>query len=240
MICGVNFSLYYQALKRNIRDVFKDQEFRFYITVIVIAIVLITINIYDTNYSSIGESLRYSSFQVVTIISTTGYSTADFDQWPTFSKIILFALMFFGGCAGSTSGSIKNMRIMLLLKIMRRELMEIIHPRAVYSVRMNGKNVDEEVLSEVLIFFFMYMCIFAVGVLLISFDGKDVVTTVSSVAATLGNIGPGFAMVGPTGNFSVFSDFSKIVLSFCMIIGRLEIYPILLLLIPSFWRKGNI
>jgi trk system potassium uptake protein TrkH len=177
---------------------------------------------------------------VVTIISTTGYASTNFEEWGMFSKTILFMLMFVGGCAGSTSGAIKNIRFVLLFKVMKRELTQIIHPRAVYSVRVDGRAVDERTISEVLGFFFMYMLIFTAAVLAVSFDDLDWATTISCVAATLGNVGPGFGIVGAVGNYSTLSDFSKIVLSMCMIIGRLEIYPILLLGVPSFWKRVNI
>ncbi|HWQ30081.1 MAG TPA: potassium transporter TrkG, partial [Negativicutes bacterium] len=173
--------------------------------------------------------MRHSSFQVVTIISTTGFSSTDFEKWGMFSKIILFMLMFIGGCAGSTGGAIKNVRFLLLFKIMKRELLQIIHPKAVYSIRFDKRAVDEKTLSEVLGFFFMYIAIFIAALLIVSLDNLDWATTVTSVAATLGNVGPGFGLVGATGNYSSLSDLSKIVLSMCMIIGRLEIYPILLL-----------
>jgi trk system potassium uptake protein TrkH len=188
-------------------------------------------------FNSIGQSVRHSAFQVVTIITTTGYATTNFDTWPTFSKIILFFLMFIGGCAGSTGGGIKNVRILLLLKSAKRDLLKIIHPRAVYSVRYGEKSVDEKILSEVTVFFFMYIILFCLAVLVVSIEGKDIVTTLTAVAATIGNIGPGLGLVGPMGNFSSFTDLSKVVLSFCMIIGRIEIYPILLLASRRFWRK---
>ncbi|MGI6585770.1 MAG: TrkH family potassium uptake protein [Gracilibacteraceae bacterium] len=239
-ICGANFSIYYQMLKGDIKAAFKDEEFRFYFRTVTIAIVLITINLYGSVFNSIWESLRHSSFQVVTIISTTGFSSTNFDEWGMFSKIILFMLMFVGGCAGSTGGGIKNIRFLLLLKVMKRELLQIIHPKAVYSVRLGGRAVDERTISEVLGFFFMYMIVFIAAVLIISLDNLDWTTTITSVAATIGNIGPGFGSVGAAGNYSGLSNLSKIVLSMCMIIGRLEIYPILLLGIPSFWKKTNI
>ncbi len=239
-ICGANFTLYYQMMKGDLLAPFKDEEFRFYSVAIFISIILITINLYGSVFATIGESIRHSSFQVVTIISTTGYSSTDFEQWGMFSKIILFMLMFIGGCAGSTGGAIKNIRFLLLFKVMKRELLQIIHPKAVYSIRLGSRAVDEKTLSEVLAFFFMYIIIFIMAVLAVSLDNLDWATTVTSVAATLGNVGPGFGMVGALGNYSSLSDFSKIVLSMCMIIGRLEIYPILLLGMPSFWKRINI
>ena len=235
-LCGANFALYYQDFKGNIKSLFKDEEFRIYSLIVAGSIALITINIYGTVFNSIGQSVRYSAFQVVTIITTTGFSTADFNTWPTFSKMILFFLMFIGGCAGSTGGGIKNVRVLLLLKSAKRDLLRIIHPRAVYSVRYGEKSVDEKTLSEVSVFFFMFIILFCIAVLIVSLEGKDMVTTLTAVATTIGNVGPGLGLVGPMGNFSSFTDLSKIVLSFCMIIGRIEIYPILLLASRRFWR----
>lgn len=239
-ICGANFALYYQAIKGNIKGIFKDEEFRLYGSIVLAAILIITFNINGTYFKSFWESLRHAAFQVSSIITTTGYSTTDFNQWPTLSKSILFLLMFIGGCAGSTAGAMKNVRILLLFKVMKRDLMKIIHPRAVYTVKFGGKSVDEKTLSEVSAFFFMYMLVYAVGVLIVSLDGFDLATTLTSVAATLGNIGPGLGMVGPLGNFADLSQVSKLVLSIGMIIGRLEIYPILLLMIPTFWRRTTV
>jgi trk system potassium uptake protein TrkH len=236
-LCGANFALYYSALKGNIKGFFKDEEFRIYGFIVLISIVLISINTYVNVYNNVGESLRKSSFQVVSIITTTGYATVDFNQWPTFSKMILFILMFIGGCAGSTGGAIKNIRVLLLFKTAKRDLLKIIHPKAVYTVRFGGKAVNEGTLTEVLGFFFMYIIIFFAATVVVALDGKDIVTTISSVAATLGNIGPGFEIVGPIGNYSSLSNLSKLVLSMCMIAGRLEIYPILLLMSRQFWKR---
>lgn len=240
VMCGANFTLYYHLLNGNVKEVFKDEELRLYLWVIATAIILITINIYGNNFDSIGQSLRHASFQVASIITTTGYASTDFDKWPMFSKTILILLMFIGGCAGSTGGAIKNIRFLLLAKTMRRELLQIIHPKAFYTVKLGRKNVEEKTLTEVMAFFFMYMLILFAAMIIVSLDNKDFATTFSAVAATLGNIGPGISIVGPMGNYAELSDLSKITLSFCMIIGRLEIYPILLLLVPSFWKKVNI
>ena len=236
-VCGANFALYYQVFKGNFKGFFKDEEFKLYGFIVIIAIVLIALNIYGNIYEGALQSFRYSAFQVVSITTTTGYATADFNTWPVFSKIILFFLMFVGGCAGSTGGGMKNIRILLLFKAAKRDLLKIIHPRAVYSVRVGGKTVNERTLSEVLGFFFMYIMVFCGAILIVSIEGKDLVTTITSVAATIGNIGPGLSLVGPMGNFSEFTDLSKLVLSFCMLVGRLEIYPILLLTFPGFWKK---
>jgi trk system potassium uptake protein TrkH len=239
-MCGTNFTLYYQILKGDFKAPFKDDEFRFYSVVIITSIILITFNLYGDIFSSLWESLRHSSFQVVSVMTTTGFATTDYNNWGMFSKTILLILMFIGGCSGSTGGALKSIRVLLLLRVMKRELLQVIHPRAVYSVRLGNKTVDEKTISEILGFFFMYILIFMVAVLIISLDNLDWATTITAAVASLGNIGPGFGIVGPMGNYSIFSDLSKLVLSLCMIIGRLEIYPILLLGIPSFWKKTNL
>lgn len=237
LICGANFALHYQLLKGNIKGFFKDGEFKLYLFIVTMSIILITFNLNGNIYNSVKESLRYASFQVASIITTTGYATIDFNTWPSFSKLILLLLMFVGGCAGSTAGGMKNIRILLLFKAAKRDLLKIIHPKAVYKVTIQGKAVNEQTLSEVLGFFFMYIIILCCSVLIVSFEGKDIVTTISSVVTTLGNVGPGLEIVGPMGNFSSFTSFSKLIFSFCMIVGRLEIYPMILLLMPRFWAK---
>lgn len=237
LICGTNFALHYQLLKGNIKGFFKDGEFKLYLFIVTMSIILITFNLNGNIYNSVKESLRHASFQVASIITTTGYATVDFNTWPSLSKLILLLLMFVGGCAGSTAGGMKNIRILLLFKAAKRDLLKIIHPKAVYTVTLQGKAVNEQTLSEVLGFFFMYVIIFCFSVLIVSFEGKDIVTTISSVATTLGNVGPGLEIVGPMGNFSSFTVFSKLIFSFCMIVGRLEIYPMILLLMPRFWAK---
>ncbi len=239
-IFGVNFTLHYQSLKGNIRNSLKDAEFRFYLGIVLICILLITLDLNANVFNSIGESLRYASFQVSTIISTTGYSTTDFNLWPSFSKSILIMLMFIGASAGSTAGGIKCIRIVLLFKVIRREVLRIIHPRSVHVVKVNGKAVDEEILSGVTVFFFAFVLIFTSAVLVVSLDEKDMISNFTAVAASIGNIGPGLGIVGPMGNVSSYSILSKMVLSFCMIAGRLEIFPVLLLFAPTFWKRVNI
>lgn len=240
LLFGVNFSLYYTVFKGKLKSVIRDEEFRFYMGTVIASILLIALNIKGRFYSSIGEALRFAAFQVSSIITTTGFANADFNLWPEFSKFILLILMFIGASAGSTAGGIKCIRILLLCKIIKREVYKIIHPRSVHTVKINGKIVDNELLEGILAFFFLYIAIFAASVLVISLNGKGLVTTVTAVMATLNNIGPGLELVGPTGNFSDFSVISKAVLSICMIIGRLEIYPILLLCVPTFWKRVNI
>ena len=240
LLFGINFTLYYQIFKGNFKSILQDEELRFYVGTMVAAIILVTLNINGKVFYSIWESIRYSAFQVGSIITTTGYATTDFNLWPVFSKCILIMLMFIGASAGSTGGAIKCIRILLLVKVIRREIAKIIHPRSVYTVKIGGRMIEEETLSGIMAFFFLYILIFAASVLVVSLDGIDIVSSVTSVIATIGNIGPGLGIVGPIGNYADFSVISKTVLSICMIIGRLEIYPVLLLFAPTFWRRVNI
>lgn len=237
---GINFSLYFQSIKGNVKQFFRDTEFRLYIVAALAATALITFDLTGKVFGSVWESLRHSVFQVSSFISTTGFSTTDFDLWPSFSKSILILLMFIGGCAGSTSCGIKWIRIVLLMRMIRREVNRIIHPRSVYTVKIGGKTVDDNVLTGITVFFFAFIFIFVIALIIVSFDGKDMVSNFTAVAATLGNIGPGLGIVGPMGNYSSYSVLSKAVFSFCMIAGRLEIFPVLLLLAPTFWKKVNI
>lgn len=240
LLFGVNFTLYYQIYRRNLKSILEDEEFRFYVGIVTASVIVIAFNINKNIYISFWDAVRHSAFQVSSIITTTGYATADFNLWPVFSQCILLVLMLLGASAGSTGGGIKCIRFLLLYKIAKREIARIIHPRSVYVIKVGGRMVEEETLTGVLAFFFLYIFIFIISVLVVSLDGNDMVTTVSSVIATIGNIGPGLGLVGPMGNFSDFSVLSKMVFSLCMIIGRLEIYPLLLLLAPTFWKRVNI
>ena len=237
---GTNFALYFQITRGNIKAYLRDAEFRFYLGTVLVAILFIALNITGRVFDSFWESLRYSSFQVSSIITTTGYATTDFNLWPSFSKSILVLLMFIGASAGSTGGGMKCIRIVLLMKLMRREVSKIIHPRSINTVKIDGRAVDEEVLSGVMAFFYAFIFIFVVALLIVSLEGKDMISNFTAVTATIGNIGPGLGIVGPMGNFSSYSVLSKAVFSFCMIAGRLEIFPVLLLFAPTFWKKVNI
>lgn len=239
-IFGTNFALFYQALKGNIKSIFRDEEFRFYLGTVFVATLLIAFNTLGSVFGTFWEALRHSSFQVSTIISTTGYATVDYNLWPTFSKAILVLLMFIGASSGSTGGGIKCLRIVILFKTIKREIIRIIHPKSVYSVKFGGRIVEEETLSGIMAFFFIYIAIFVASILLVLIEGKELISSFTAVAATLSNIGPGLEIVGPMGNFSDFSWFSKIVFCFDMLAGRLEILPVLLLLTPRFWRRVNI
>lgn len=238
VLFGVNFSLYYLLLAKKFRDVFKSEELRTYLGVIAAAIIIVTINILPL-YASIGESLRYSTFQVGSIITTTGYATTDTNVWPQLSKTILILLMFIGASAGSTGGGIKVVRILLLFKTIKRNLVRLVNPNTVKIVRLDGKRISEDTIRGVKSFFAIYLIITGLSVLLVSLNGYDLETSSTAVFACINNIGPGFGMVGAVGNYSEFSAFSKLVLAFNMLVGRLEIYPMLILFIPSLWKKAS-
>lgn len=239
-IFGISFTLYYQALKGNWKVIFKDEEFRFYVGTMAAAIILMTINLTGTIFSSVWESLRHASFQAGSLMSTTGYATTDFNLWPTFSKVVLFFLMLIGGSAGSTAGGLKCIRIVLLFKIIKREVIKVIHPKSVFTVKVGGRALDEKIVSGVTSYLSAYMMIFATALLIVSLDGFDLITTFTSVATTISNVGPGFGLVGPLGSFTDYSVLSKIIFSLTMLFGRLEILPVLILFAPSFWKKVNI
>jgi len=235
---GVNFSLYYLLLAKRFKEVWKSEELRTYLLVAIGCIAVVTANILPL-FDSVGESLRYSSFQVGSIMTTTGYATTDTDVWPQLSKTILILLMFFGASAGSTGGGLKAVRVLLLFKTAKRDLARLIHPNTVKIVRLDGKRVSENTISGVKTFFLIYLLITAVSIFLVSFNGYDLETSSTAVFACINNIGPGFGMVGATGNYAEFSWFSKIVLAFNMLVGRLEVYPMLMMFIPSMWRKAS-
>jgi trk system potassium uptake protein TrkH len=198
---------------------------------------MVTANTYGSVYSTIGSAFRYATFQVTSIITTTGFVTSDYSQWPAFSKIILLICMFLGAMAGSTGGAIKIMRIILLVKHGYREIFSLIHPHAVRSIKLGGKPVPPEVLNSIWGFFILYVGLFIAAVILMSALGLDTVTSFASVAATIGNVGPGFGLVGPVSNYLSVPDIGKWVLIFCMILGRLEIYTVIILLVPAYWQK---
>ena len=233
---GVNFSIYYLLLLKEFRSAFKDEELRLYIGIILVSILLIVLNIRPL-YSTLEETIRHAAFQVSSIITTTGYATTDFDLWPSFSKTILLTLMVIGASAGSTGGGIKCIRVLLLFKILRRNIRQILNPQKVMVVRNNGKAVDEKVLANTNAYLAAYVVIIILSTLLVSLDGFDFETNLSAVLACFNNIGPGMAAVGATCNYAAYSVFSKLVLSVNMLAGRLEIFPILVLLSRSTWTR---
>lgn len=237
LIAGANFSLHYKVLHGDIKSLLKDKEFIFYFGIILFSIFSISTELRLYVYKSIFTALRYATFQVVSIITTTGFVTADFDTWPAFSKTILLVLMFIGGCAGSTGGAIKNIRIMLLLKQAAREFKKLIHPQAITPIRLGNKTISEEVMRNITSFFFLYIFIFVICSFIMSALGLDMVSASASVAATLGNVGPGLGIVGPSKTYTFIPPLGKIVLILCMLLGRLEIYTVLVLIVPEFWKK---
>lgn len=236
LIFGINFNIYYLLLVRKWKTAFKSGELWFYIGMVAVSIVMICINIYPL-FNSFEEAVRHTAFQVATVVSTTGYATVDFNQWPSFSKTLLLLLMFVGACAGSTAGGFKCARVVILIKKIRRELKKLIHPRSVNAMRFEGKGLENQVISSVSSYLTVYIVIFCITLVIISLDGFDTETNISVVAACFNNIGPAFGAAGPASNYAAFSPLSKIVLSVVMLFGRLEIYPILLTLTPSTWVK---
>lgn len=236
LLFGVNFSLYYLIILGQIKTVFKNEELRLYVILIISCITMMTINLLHT-FDTVGEAIRQAGFQVASILTTTGFSTADYELWPTFSKSMILVLMFFGGCAGSTSGGLKLMRILMLTKATKRNIAQILHPNKVRKVRIDGQVVDEKTLVNTAFYFFAYIALMIISILIISLDEASLLSNVSAVISCVNNIGPGFELVGPTGNFSSYSILSKLVLIFDMLAGRLELFPILVLFSRRAWVR---
>lgn len=233
---GVNFALFYFMILGDFKSILKNEELRTYILLIAGATAAIMLNIHSL-YPTIGKSFRYAVFQVVTVITTTGYSTADFAQWPMFSKAVLMMLTVIGACASSTGGGIKVSRLLVGIKCVKREIVQLAHPKSVGIIRIGGKKVSSDVLRTIYIYFIAYVGILIGSVVLVSLDNFDFETTFSAVLTTLGNVGPGMAQVGPMGNFAGFSPLSKLILCFDMLAGRLEIFPFLVLFTAPAWRR---
>ena len=238
LLFGVNFNLYYFLLIKRFRDVFHSEELRSYALIVTAAVAAITINIAHM-YDSVWTGLRHAFFQVATIITTTGYATTDFNLWPSLSKTILVVLMFIGACAGSTGGGMKVARIVILTKASAADMRKMLHPNAVSTVRFEGKVLQDKEVRSVHLYLTMFVGVFVSSLLLLSLEGFDLVTTFTALAACINNIGPGLELVGPMGNFSIFSYPAKLLLSFNMLVGRLEIFPMLLLFAPSVWSRST-
>jgi len=237
-LAGANFSLHYLALTGKVKVYFKDEEFRFYVLIILVCAVLISTSLFAAHfYPGRGETIRRTLFQVTSIITTTGFGTADYLKWPPVAHAILLTLMIIGGCAGSTGGGIKVMRIFLLLRNAKYELKKMLHPRAVYTLWFNDRPVPQALLTNILGFFLLYMSILVAGVIILTLGGRDLVTSIGATAATLGNIGPGLGLVGPACNYAHLLDWEKWLLIMFMLIGRLEIFTVLVLFLPEAWRK---
>ena len=237
ILSGVNFSLYYVIYKGRWKEVLKNQELKLYLGIILGSTILIALNLKISAFQDIGTALKDALFQVSSIITTTGYATVDFDLWPAFSKSILFLLMFVGGCAGSTAGGMKSIRILVLLKKIKREVGKIFHPRAVMPIKNGDKIIADETVSGISTFFALYIFIFLISVVIISLEGIDLASAATAVAVTLGNVGPGFGFVGPRTTFSGFTPYSKLFFSFLMLLGRLELFTIIAFFAPKTWRN---
>ncbi len=236
ILFGINFNIFYLIIAGSLIQALKSEELRYYLSIIAISVILIAINITQF-YSGFAESLRYSFFQVSSIITTTGFATADFNLWPTFSKIILLLLMFFGACAGSTGGGMKISRVIIIFKNGFMEIKRMVSPRSVNSLKLEGRAIDTNVIREVNTFFSVYMIITACSIFIIAIDDVSMVTAITAVVACINNIGPGLELVGPMGNYSTLSALSKVVLMFDMLAGRLELFPILMLFSTSTWKR---
>lgn len=236
ILFGINFNLYYLMLLKHFKEAFKNEELKTYLGIIAGAVAIITINI-SSMYGSVLKAFRYAAFQVASVITTTGFCTADYNLWPELSKSVLLAIMVVGACAGSTGGGIKVSRLVILLKSVTQEIKRLHHPKAVTIVRVNGRKIGAETRQGVYVYFICYIFIIIGSTLLVSLDNFDFATTISAVLTTINNVGPGIALVGPVENFAKFSVFSKLIFCLDMLFGRLEIFPILLVLSPSFWRK---
>ena len=238
LVFGLNFNLFYLLILGNIKQVFKSEEAKYYLGIVFVATTLICINIYPI-YSSISKMIRDVFFTVSSIITTTGYSTVDFDKWPTFSKTIILSLMFCGGCAGSTAGGFKVSRVIILIKKVVKEFRKVGHPNKVLNIQLEGKTLDKAMLEGIDSYFVLYSFTLFLLLLITAWDSDTFTTALSAVLATFNNIGPGLDTVGPTSNFSTYSVFTKIILSFGMLLGRLEIIPLLILISPRIYRKRD-
>lgn len=236
ILFGVNFNAYFYILLKKYKQAFKNEEVITYLLIILVSTLIITFNTHRM-FSGYGQAFQQSAFQVGSIITTTGYATTDFDLWPQTSRAVLVMLMFIGACAGSTGGGIKVSRFLILFKSVAKELKLLLHPRSIKKIRIDGKPVEHEVVRSTNVFLFTYILIFMGSVLVLTLDNFDLTTTFTAVAATLNNIGPGLNLVGPTGNFSIFSNLSKLIMIFDMLAGRLELFPLLLLFTKSTWKK---
>jgi len=237
ILAGINFSLHYQMIRGKPLAFWRDSECRFFFGAVIVLTIIISFNIYGSVYVKAGEAIRYGAFQVVSIVTTTGYATADYEKWPAMSKLILLLCMFLGASAGSTGGGVKCLRVMLCFKFCYRELFSLIHPHAVTNIKIGGKTVPEDVMRSILGFLALYMGLFALSSVLLAGLGVDFVTSFGAVAACIGNIGPGFGLVGPADNFAQIPYLGKWLLIWCMLLGRLEIFTVIIFLVPEFWRK---
>ncbi|MBS3755483.1 MAG: TrkH family potassium uptake protein [Desulfobacterales bacterium] len=237
LLAGINFSLHYNMLRGRPLAYWRDPECRFFLIFMLILVGVVSFSVLGPVYETAGESLRYGAFQVISILTTTGYATADYNQWPAMAQLILLICMFLGASAGSTGGGMKMLRVMLCFKFCYKELFNMVHPHSVSYVKIGGKPIPDPVVGSVLGFLALYAAVFVVCAIVLAGMGVDFVTSFSAVAASIGNIGPGLAMVGPVGNYAEIPYFGKWLLAWCMLVGRLEVYTVIIFLVPEFWRK---
>jgi trk system potassium uptake protein TrkH len=237
LLAGINFVLHYRLITGRIKTVVRDTELKAYLLIFVSATLLLTFCLKGATYPSFGESFRYASFQAASIMTTTGYATADYENWPLMGQIILFVLMFVGGCSGSTGGGVKVVRLVVLLKQAYNEMKLLVHPRGVFTMRLGRSAVGKDIVYSISGFFFLYTVMLLVVTVIVASAGHDITTAFTTALATVGNIGPGFGRVGPAENYAFFEDYIKWVLTFAMLVGRLELYTVLVLLTPQFWKK---
>jgi trk system potassium uptake protein TrkH len=237
LLAGINFSLYYQLLRGKPLAFWKDTEFRFFMILVILFTSLVVFDTYGSVYDTIEKAFRFAIFQVSSIVTTTGYATADYELFPGLSQILLFVCMFIGASAGSTGGGLKCSRIIVGFKYCYREIFKLIHPRSIAQIKINSNVVTDDVLRSIMGFIVLYLGLFVVSSMLLGMMGVDMMTSFGAVAACIGNIGPGFGSVGPTENFAHLPDIAKWLLLWCMLLGRLEIYTMIILFVPEFWKK---
>ena len=240
ILFGVNFGFYFLLITGRIRDALKFEEVRVYFVIILVSAMIIFMNLYHFAAYAPAENIRHAFFQVASIMTTTGFASTDFNMWPETSRTVLVVLMFVGACAGSTGGGIKVSRFIIAVKTFFKEIISYLHPRSIKKIKVEGKVLEHEIIRATNVYFITYLVIFATSVLLISLENKDLVTNFTAVAATFNNIGPGLSLVGPMENFAHFSVFSKYILMFNMLAGRLEIFPLLLLFCPIVWKRKRV
>jgi trk system potassium uptake protein TrkH len=237
MGAGINFILYYRLLMGQFSLIRRNTEVKAYLGIYAVATLIIAISLFGRTYQTFGESLRFAGFQAASILTTTGYATADFAQWPQLAQVVLFVLMFIGGSAGSTGGGVKIVRIVTLFKQGLNEMRYLIHPRGVFSIRLNGQPIRKDVVYSITGLVFLYLTLLLLTTIYVATGGHDILTSVTTALATLGNIGPGFGGIAPAENYAFYQDYIKWFLSVIMMIGRLEVYTVLVILTPAFWKQ---
>jgi len=237
IMAGTNFILYFKLITGRLSSIFGNTEYKVYIAIFLVAMTIIAINNYGNAYETLGRSFRFAGFQAASILTTTGFTTTNYAHWPVLSQVVLFLLMFIGGCSGSTGGGMKVIRIVTLFKQSWNELKYLIYPRGIFQVKISGDTIRKDILYPVSGFVFLYIFLLLLTTLVVATGGNDILTSLSTALVTLGNIGPGFGKISPGGNYAFYQDYIKWYLSFIMMTGRLEIYTVIILLTPKFWKR---